>query len=86
MLENFTTRWARQASGDLLDIGDDELVTVDEEADIQDGDWSVQLLRSINQCSANLDESRPGLVARQSALVDHSIHDAYIHAIRRAKS
>lgn len=85
VLENFTTRWAKQAKGDLFEF-DDGFVTVDEEADIQDGNWNVQLLRSINQCSAELDESRPGLVARQSALVDHSIHDAYIHAIRRAKS
>lgn len=86
VMENFTTRWARQAKGELHDVSDSEFMSVDEELGHASGGWNVQLLRSINQCSAELNAYRPGLVARHSALVDHSIHDAYIHAIRRAKS
>ncbi len=89
VVENFTGRWYRQAEDhvdDMHSMLDDDFVIDDDEDEIQDGSWNVQLLRSINQCSAILDTERSGLTVRQSALVDRSIHVGYVHAIRRAKS
>ena len=61
-------------------------MNVDEEQEIADGPWSVQILRSINQSSAQIDSDRSGVIVRHKALIDSSIHDAYIHQIRRAKN
>ena len=89
VLENFEARWRRQAGSRLRDklfIADGATASVDDENMMANGPWSVQILRSINQSSADIDLDRPGVVVRSKALIDSSIHDAYIHQIRRAKS
>lgn len=88
ILENFTGRWQRQAkkhADELLEMDGEEFVTAEEENDIEDGSFNVQMLRSINECSAKLDMERPGIVMRLRSAVDASIQRGYVHAIRRAK-
>lgn len=89
VLTNFEGRWVRQA-GDKLRSAlhsrpANRFVTPPEEDKIRDGDWSVQVLRSINESSTALDSRRPGLCVRRNANIDQSIHHAYVHAIRSAK-
>lgn len=89
VLDNFEARWGRQASRsyrDKLYQPGPNIMMRESEAEIADGPWNVQILRSINESSAEFMLDRPGLYKRCRALVDASIHDAYIHAIRRAKS
>lgn len=89
VLENFETRWRRQAAehkGQLHTVTDEDFVTADGECEIQDGSFNVQILRSINYSSADLERERPGLMLRLRSTVDASIQRAYVHAIRRATS
>lgn len=90
VLDNFESRWRRQASSRQQSVlhphGSELFLTADVEESIADGSWNVQILRSLNQSAADLDTTRPGLAVRKRALVDSSIHQAYIHAIRRAKN
>lgn len=89
VLTNFEGRWARQAPIEkkplLHSHSVDQFVQASEEDEIRDGDWNVQVLRSINASSAALNTERPGLVIRKNACVDQSIHHAYVHNIRCAK-
>lgn len=89
VLTNFEGRWKRQGPdslrGALHPLTPETVVQADEEGEIQDGDWNVQVLRSINETSTALNRERPGLIVRKSAHVDLSIHDAYVHQIRSAK-
>ncbi|KAI0563002.1 Phospholipase D [Gracilaria domingensis] len=89
VLTNFEGRWARQApehmKNSLHQRSETTFVLAWEEAQIQDGSFSVQLLRSINEASTQLNRDRPGLMVRRNALSDHSIHSAYVHQIRAAK-
>eukprot|EP00171_Calliarthron_tuberculosum_P008609 IDg8609t1 len=90
VLENFESRWRRQGSSRIQHVlhphGGETFLTADAEEAIANGSWNVQILRSLNQSAADLDTTRPGLQVRRRALVDSSIHHAYIHAIRRAKN
>lgn len=90
ILDNFECRWKRQAPEKMHKAlhhktGHD-LVSADEEERMEDGSWSTQILRSINESSAALSSAHVGLVRRKNALVDQSIHNAYCQAIRQAKS
>lgn len=88
VLDNFESRWKRQAPNrmlkELYKFDRDEIVSAEEEEEISKGPWNVQILRSISDASTKFDLSRSGLTTRKSH-VETSIHDAYIHAIRRAK-
>lgn len=90
VLENFESRWRRQCSRRAQDKlhphGSEMFLTAELEERMSDGSWNVQILRSINQSGADLDTTRPGLCIRRKAIVDSSIHMAYVHAIRRAKN
>lgn len=89
VLSNFEGRWCRQAESKrkLLHPRPVEFfVTPEEEEGIQDGDFNVHVLRSINECSTVFKQrDQEGLVARRNALIDASIHHAYVHNIRCAK-
>ncbi|KAL5219198.1 hypothetical protein ABZP36_019882 [Zizania latifolia] len=92
VLDNFEQRWRKQGDGDNL------LVTLDKswaarEA-IQQADaesWSVQVFRSIDGGAAagfpeNPDDAAAaGLVSGKDHVIERSIQDAYIQAIRRAR-
>lgn len=86
--DNFESRWRKQVArkASALYPGGEVIMSAEEEEEIAEGPWNVQLLRSINESSADFDPNRLGLNIRQSHIVDSSIHDAYIHAIRRAKN
>eukprot|EP00177_Eucheuma_denticulatum_P004874 GFKZ01008849.1.p1 GENE.GFKZ01008849.1~~GFKZ01008849.1.p1 ORF type:complete len:854 (-),score=136.54 GFKZ01008849.1:772-3333(-) len=89
VLTNFEGRWKRQGPDSMRNalhpLTPESVVQADEEGEIQDGDWNVQVLRSINETSTALNRERPGLIVRKSAHVDLSIHHAYVHQIRSAK-
>lgn len=103
VLDNFEGRWKRQASRyskkHLHEHSVDTFVQPEEEDEIQDGNWNVQLLRSINASSTDFPKAhidpedasaiiplaRAGLVVRKSAATEQSIHNAYVHHIRSAK-
>ena len=90
VLTNFEGRWARQAAEKykdcLHDHSTDAIMQPGEEDELRDGDFNAQVIRSINEASTQFQEARPGLIAREYAKTDQSIHNAYIHNIRRAKS
>lgn len=77
VLANFEQRWAKQCDSSLLPpiSGITDLIGL--QASSLDHSWNVQVLRSIDRISA------AGLPDDVS--VEHSIHDAYIQAIRRAE-
>ncbi|GBG62241.1 hypothetical protein CBR_g29848 [Chara braunii] len=97
VLENFQQRWRKQASlynTDLLPIGTPgsvipgaRPVTSDDDPDT----WQVQLFRSIDTESVyGFPESpreavRMGLVSWKDDIIDRSIQNAYIEAIRNAE-
>uniref|UniRef100_A0A0D9VUU3 Phospholipase D n=1 Tax=Leersia perrieri TaxID=77586 RepID=A0A0D9VUU3_9ORYZ len=93
VLDNFEQRWRKQAGA-----GKDRLlVTLDKtqaarEANNSDPEsWNVQVFRSIDGGAAagfpeNPDEAAAaGLVSGKDHVIERSIQDAYIHAIRRAR-
>ncbi|XP_077212445.1 phospholipase D alpha 1 [Tasmannia lanceolata] len=95
VLFNFEQRWRKQGGKDLLiqlrDLADVIIppspVMYPEDTDT----WNVQLFRSIDGGAAfgfpetPEDAARAGLVSGKDNIIDRSIQDAYIHAIRRAK-
>lgn len=94
VLFNFEQRWRKQGGKDLLlDIrGIDDIippspVTYEEDRET----WHVQLFRSIDGGAAFGFPDTPeaaaaaGLVSGKDNIIDRSIQDAYINAIRRAK-
>lgn len=92
VLQNFTERWRRQAGSEehaLADISGREYVSAEEEeanGRRRRGAWNVQILRSINEASAVFEDAKsPGLFTRRRALIDQSIHHAYVHHVRRSK-
>lgn len=89
ILCNFEGRWARQSPGGMKNAlykhSEQKMVQAHEELQIRDGSFDVQVLRSINEASTELDRTRPGLLVRKNACADNSIHRAYIHQIRSAK-
>lgn len=89
ILTNFEGRWTRQApdgkKGLLHRHSEETFVQPHEEDSIRDGSWNVQVLRSINASSTQLNSERDGLIVRRNAPTDQSIHHAYVHFIRNAK-
>ncbi|KAJ1296842.1 hypothetical protein BS78_01G333200 [Paspalum vaginatum] len=91
VLENFEQRWRKQGKGDNL------LVTLDKgwaEREAAQGDaesWNVQVFRSIDGGAAAgfpespRDAAQLGLVSGKDQVIERSIQDAYINAIRRAR-
>ncbi|XP_020096983.1 phospholipase D alpha 1-like [Ananas comosus] len=96
VLFNFEQRWRKQGGKDLLlelrDLSDIIIppspVMFPEDKET----WNVQLFRSIDGGAAfgfpetPEDAARAGLVSGKDNIIDRSIHDAYINAIRRAKN
>ncbi|KAJ1261943.1 hypothetical protein BS78_09G067700 [Paspalum vaginatum] len=96
VLYNFEQRWRKQGGKDLLvqlrDLADEIIppspVTFPDDRET----WNVQLFRSIDGGAAfgfpdtPDDATRAGLVSGKDQIIDRSIQDAYIHAIRRARS
>ncbi|CAL0304981.1 unnamed protein product [Lupinus luteus] len=94
VLTNFEQRWKKQGKKDVLPVKlDDILVT--QSLEMFSGDietWNVQLFRSIDGGAAyglantHEDAARYGIQICKGQVVDRSIQDAYINAIRRAKN
>eukprot|EP00249_Psilotum_nudum_P022879 c28674_g1_i1 orf=191-2614(+) len=94
VLENFEQRWKKQGVAHfLLDIASNRaFIPRAEECPENDPEsWNVQLFRSIDGGAAFGFPDKPamaaqmGLVSGKDKVLDRSIQDAYIHAIRRAK-
>ncbi|KAB2619097.1 phospholipase D alpha 1-like [Pyrus ussuriensis x Pyrus communis] len=96
VLYNFEQRWKKQVGEKfLIPIGKLEEITVHPLQDVfsnDDESWNVQLFRSIDNGAAfgfpekPLEATQIGLVSGKNNIIDRSIQDAYIHAIRRAKN
>ncbi|CAA7013731.1 unnamed protein product [Microthlaspi erraticum] len=95
VLYNFEQRWSRQGGKDILvkirEL-DDIIIPPSPVLFSEDHDsWNVQLFRSIDGGAAAAFPDSPeaaaeaGLVSGKDNIIDRSIQDAYIHAIRRAK-
>ncbi|KAH7657140.1 phospholipase D1/2 protein [Dioscorea alata] len=96
VLFNFEQRWRKQGGKDLLvqirDLADIIIppspVMFPEDRET----WNVQLFRSIDGGAAfgfpqtPEDAARAGLISGKENIIDRSIQDAYINAIRRAKN
>ncbi|CAK7353678.1 unnamed protein product [Dovyalis caffra] len=96
VLYNFEQRWKKQV-GDKFIISQQQLeeVTVGPSPALQPNDtetWNVQLFRSIDDGAVVGFPQEPdkaaavGLVSGKDSVIDRSIQDAYINAIRRAKN
>ncbi|OAY52820.1 phospholipase D alpha 1 [Manihot esculenta] len=96
VLFNFEQRWRKQGGKDLLvhlrEL-DDIIISPSPVMYPDDYEtWNVQLFRSIDGGAAfgfpetPEDAARAGLVSGKDNIIDRSIQDAYIHAIRRAKN
>ncbi|KAG6424509.1 hypothetical protein SASPL_114927 [Salvia splendens] len=94
---NFEQRWRKQGGKDvLLKLREDYENMIIPPSPVMHPDdqesWNVQLFRSIDGGAAfGFPESpeeaaNAGLVSGKENIVDRSIQDAYIHAIRRAKN
>ncbi|XP_039016185.1 phospholipase D alpha 1-like [Hibiscus syriacus] len=96
VLFNFEQRWKKQGRKDvLLDLNDLEGTIIPPSPVMFPDDretWNVQLFRSIDGGAAfgfpdtPEDAARAGLVSGKDSIIDRSIQDAYINAIRRAKN
>ncbi|TQD85225.1 hypothetical protein C1H46_029222 [Malus baccata] len=96
VLFNFEQRWRKQGGKDLLvQLRElDEIIIPPSPVMFPDDHetWNVQLFRSIDGGAAfgfpdtPEDAARAGLVSGKDNIIDRSIQDAYIHAIRRAKN
>lgn len=96
VLFNFEQRWRKQGGKDLLvkvgELGDVIIppspVMFPEDPET----WNVQLFRSIDGGAAfgfpdsPEEAARAGLICGNDHIIDRSVQDAYINAIRRAKS
>ncbi|KAK3219393.1 hypothetical protein Dsin_013363 [Dipteronia sinensis] len=96
VLYNFEQRWRKQGGKDILvqlrELGD-IIITPSPVTFPDDHEtWNVQLFRSIDGGAAfgfpetPEEAARAGLVSGKDNIIDRSIQDAYIHAIRRAKN
>lgn len=96
VLFNFEQRWRKQGGKDLLvqvrEL-DDILIPPSPVTYSDDQEtWNVQLFRSIDGGAAfgfpetPEDAAKAGLVSGKDNIIDRSIQDAYINAIRRAKN
>ncbi|KAJ6355075.1 hypothetical protein OIU77_005629 [Salix suchowensis] len=96
VLVNFEQRWRKQGNEKLLlQPGElDRILTPPSPVMLPEDHetWNVQLFRSIDGGAAfgfpeaPEDAARVGLVSGRDSVIDRSIHDAYINAIRRAKT
>ncbi|XP_042518683.1 phospholipase D alpha 1-like [Macadamia integrifolia] len=96
VLYNFEQRWWKQGGKNiLLQLQDleDIIITPSPVMFTEDHEtWNVQLFRSIDGGAAfgfpatPKDAARAGLVSGKNNIIDRSIQDAYINAIRRAKN
>ncbi|CAH1426486.1 unnamed protein product [Lactuca virosa] len=96
VLFNFEQRWLKQGGEDLLnDVNDLSQVIIPPSPVLLPDDqerWNVQLFRSIDGGAAfgfpdkPEDAARVGLISGKDSIIDRSIQDAYINAIRRAKN
>ncbi|KAL6842247.1 hypothetical protein ACP4OV_027895 [Aristida adscensionis] len=97
VLHNFEQRWRKQGRKDLLvDLrGMEDVITPSAQAAAPGDDpeaWNVQLFRSIDGSACSgfpktpEEAAKSGLVSGKNNVIDRSIQDAYIHAIRRAKN
>ncbi|KAF6151194.1 hypothetical protein GIB67_037402 [Kingdonia uniflora] len=95
VLYNFEQRWRKQGGKDLLiqlrELADIIIPPSPVMFPEDPESWSVQLFRSIDGGAAfgfpetPEDAARAGLVSGKDNIIDRSIQDAYINAIRRAK-
>ncbi|KAL6330950.1 hypothetical protein AAG906_009378 [Vitis piasezkii] len=96
VLFNFEQRWRKQGGKDLLvqlrEL-DDIIIPPSPVMFPEDHEtWNVQLFRSIDGGAAfgfpdsPEDAARAGLICGNDHIIDRSIQDAYINAIRRAKN
>ncbi|KAF9590320.1 hypothetical protein IFM89_033738, partial [Coptis chinensis] len=97
VLYSFEQRWLKQGSGQNLLIRVKDLSNIftpptsDTFADDHEK-WNVQLFRSIDGGAAfgfpetPEEAARAGLVSGKDNIIDRSIQDSYVHAIRRAKN
>ncbi|XP_020225703.1 phospholipase D alpha 1 [Cajanus cajan] len=96
VLFNFEQRWRKQGGKDLLvPLRELEDVIIPPSPVMYPDDhetWNVQLFRSIDGGAAfgfpdtPEDAARAGLISGKDNIIDRSIQDAYINAIRRAKN
>ncbi|XP_042489404.1 phospholipase D alpha 1-like [Macadamia integrifolia] len=96
VLYNFEQRWRKQGGKDLLvelrDLGDIIIPPSPVMFSEDNETWNVQLFRSIDGGAAfgfpdtPEDAARAGLISGKDNIIDRSIQDAYINAIRRAKN
>ncbi|KAL4294842.1 hypothetical protein AHAS_Ahas18G0268500 [Arachis hypogaea] len=96
VMHNFQQRWEKQVGKILLfssSMLDDFLVPQATSAKFNDEEgWNVQVFRSIDGGAASGFPEDPeeacerGLVSGKDNIIDRSIQDAYINAIRRAKN
>ncbi|KAJ7002887.1 hypothetical protein NC653_008186 [Populus alba x Populus x berolinensis] len=96
VLFNFEQRWKKQGGKDLLvQLRELEDVIIPPSPAMHPDDhetWNVQLFRSIDGGAAfgfpetPEDAAKAGLVSGKDNIIDRSIQDAYVNAIRRAKN
>ncbi|XVE52200.1 hypothetical protein DITRI_Ditri02bG0103900 [Diplodiscus trichospermus] len=96
VLFNFEQRWRRQGGKDVLvQLRELEDIIIPPSPVMFPDDheiWNVQLFRSIDGGAAfgfpdtPEDAARAGLISGKDNIIDRSIQDAYINAIRRAKN
>ncbi|KAK3147045.1 hypothetical protein QOZ80_3BG0277350 [Eleusine coracana subsp. coracana] len=92
VLENFEQRWRKQGDGDNFLVALNKEAWAAREAVAGLNSWNVQVFRSIDGgAAAGFPEGDPdaaaarGLVSGKDHVIERSIQDAYIHAIRRAR-
>ncbi|TVU37811.1 hypothetical protein EJB05_11148, partial [Eragrostis curvula] len=96
VLRNFEQRWKKQVDEDLLVNlrGMEDMIIPSSQVVVSPNDpetWNVQVFRSIDSSACVGFSQTPekaaqlGLVSSKGHIIDKSIQDAYIHAIRRAK-
>jgi phospholipase D1/2 len=96
VLFNFEQRWKKQGGKDiLLQLRElEDIIIPPSPVMFQDDheSWDVQLFRSIDGGAAfgfpetPEEAAKAGLVSGKDNIIDRSIQDGYIHAIRRAKN
>ncbi|XP_039127646.1 phospholipase D alpha 1-like isoform X2 [Dioscorea cayenensis subsp. rotundata] len=100
VVSNFEQRWRKQSGGKdelllpLHEMADDDVIIPPSPVILPSDreSWNVQLFRSIDGGAAfgfpekPEDAARVGLVSGKDHIIDRSIQDAYINAIRRARN
>nr|XP_043610156.1 phospholipase D alpha 1-like [Erigeron canadensis] len=91
VLYNFEQRWNKQVgAGFVFTLPElDEFISHPVPVSPSDDSWNVQLFRSIDGGAVSGfpgEASMAGLVTGKDNVIDRSIQDAYINAIRRAKN